>query len=197
MREMWLSKKQKREIVNYAMKLYRSQDYGHGINHLRRTVRLAQVIAKKEGADMEITTFGAILHQFHDPAQVEGFLRSIGVRTDVSRRLVHCVESIDRKGVKHVRTIEAKIVFDADKLQVLGPLGLVRQLTFKVCANGGNYEEGIAEFESYQADIIKNYLQTRTARRMVRGALDLTKYFLNSYRDWFSIGQRAKIPYLD
>lgn len=72
-----LTKNQIKKIKEFALKYYKTLDETHGLEHAKRTVKLAEYLAKKEGADLQIVRLGALLHQFHKERVkiVEKFLR--------------------------------------------------------------------------------------------------------------------------
>ena len=65
---MWdLTDEQIRKIKGFTLEFYSRKNYLHDIRHGERTVKIAELIAKKEGGmDLEIVRLGALIHQFHD-----------------------------------------------------------------------------------------------------------------------------------
>lgn len=162
---MKLSKKQIKQIKTFALKFYKKQDFVHNVEHGYRTVKLAEFLAKKEKADIQLCRVGALLHQFHDDAKlVEKFLRKINVDKVSIEQILDCVRHSARRTVHKAKSLEARIVFDADKLQVLGPLGIYRQFIYlsKVKKSDLNRAKKIQE------DVYNNYLQTRTAKKLAK-----------------------------
>ncbi|HII29596.1 hypothetical protein COT48_05895 [Candidatus Woesearchaeota archaeon CG08_land_8_20_14_0_20_47_9] len=77
---MSLSNEDARKIEQFALKYYRSLDKLHNESHARRTVKLAEFIARNEGGNLQLVKLGALLHQFHDHEEIlAGFLKKLGM----------------------------------------------------------------------------------------------------------------------
>ena len=123
---------------------YPKRDWAHGRSHIERVVRTAVEIGKREGADLEIIELSAILHDIfaneEKRSSVEGFrheieaskearniLKTLGLADRTVDAVCHCIESHrKRTGRIQPQTIEAKCLFDADKLDCIGAIGIVR-----------------------------------------------------------------------
>ena len=83
---------------------------------------------QKENANLEIVKLGAMIHQFHDNLdELQNFFNKIDLKLDITKKLVECAKFRPFKDTRKKKvSLEAKIVFDADTLQVLGPLGIIR-----------------------------------------------------------------------
>jgi len=123
-----LTDKQKKELERICYKHYKGLNPTHNIWHLKETSRLAVLIAKKEKANIEICKYGAMLHQFHDGSKVEHILERLAVDNITRKQLVHVVYCASSRTINQAKTKEAKIVNDADKLQCLGGIGIMRQV---------------------------------------------------------------------
>lgn len=163
----------KQKIESYAKDHYESLDQTHGIEHLKRTLKLAEYIAGKEGADKEIVRFGAMLHQIHDAEEVQEFLEKIKVDQKETEKIVRCVYCSDIENIEDAESVEAKVVYDADKLQVVGPFGLVREIACDTGERGKSFREAVQHtreieqrcFETIQTETGKKLAQTH--RRML------------------------------
>lgn len=114
-------------------------DPAHGWEHIRRVYDLAMRIAEQEGADGFVTGMAALLHDLgrlsHEQGQHHADLSEIVARELLSRRKVTLErqEAILHAIVAHSfslgvqpRTLEACIVRDADRLDGLGAIGIMR-----------------------------------------------------------------------
>lgn len=122
-------------------------DSAHDAEHIYRVLKSARKIAKTEsGVDMDVLITACLLHdigrpeQFKDPAvchaqagaiKAEAFLRELGFDEDFTEKVCHCIRTHRFSNRVTPETIEAKILFDADKLDVVGPLGIARTLQFQ------------------------------------------------------------------
>ena len=121
-------------------------DGAHDFEHVRRVVTLARRIAREEpSADMDVVITAAILHDIGRPAQVKDptldhaqvgagmayeYLKSEGRTEQFCAHVRDCIRCHRYRTGDPPATIEAKILFDADKLDVCGAMGIARTLIF-------------------------------------------------------------------
>jgi uncharacterized protein len=103
-------------------------------------------IGKKENANLEILKYAAVLHDIGRSDQdksngklchaergakiAKKMLEKYKVDNDKIEKIVHCIESHRFRGKKIPRSIEAKVLFDADKLDSIGAVGIGRAFLF-------------------------------------------------------------------
>ncbi len=106
-----------------------------GNNHLLRVVKIAKFIAKKTHANLFITLAGAYLHDTALPSGndydyeknkkiAKDLLKSFHLTKVELEAIAECVAS--HEGTVKPKSLEAQIVHDADVLEKLGPLGIIR-----------------------------------------------------------------------
>lgn len=118
----------------------------HDWEHTLRVYGLAVHIAKKEKADMDVVRLAAILHDIArsiedssngrvDHAR-QGALMAMKilmknkVPLEKTANIIHCIASHRFRGKLKPRTKEAKCLFDADKLDSIGAVGIGRAFLF-------------------------------------------------------------------
>lgn len=177
--------KQVEAIRAFALRKYSELDYTHGENHAERTVRLAEYIAIREGADVNICKLAALLHQYHpeEARKVDEFLKKIGLKENLRGRIVHCIETVSRSTIHRAKTLEAKIVFDADKLQIIGPFGIIRQVVYFIQNEGDNFHSALEKTKKIQIDVY-NLLQTDTAKKLAAKPHRLALEFFRVFEQW-------------
>jgi len=179
-----LTKNQIKKIRNFALKYYKTLDETHGIEHANRTVKLAEYLAKKEGANLQIVRSGALLHQFHNGRIVEKFLRRLKINKEIIKALVHCAEcswsKILHKGAK---TLEAKVVYDADKLQVVGPFGIIREISCNVGPRNLKFRKALRRARMIEQKVIAT-LQTKTAKNLAKKPHQFILKFWKIFDKW-------------
>jgi uncharacterized protein len=132
------------KVWEIADSYYRKHDWAHGRSHIERVLRMAKEIGKQEGADLEIVELAAILHDIFENREassntggfrheIEGskesrkILTKLGLADATIDAVCHCIESHrKRSGKIEPQTIEAKCLFDADKLDCIGAIGIIR-----------------------------------------------------------------------
>lgn len=182
---MQLTDRQIALIEDFALKKYRSLDDTHGVDHCEKTVSLACHIARHEGASELIAKLGALLHQFHPEraAQVDEFLISIDIPQRVREEIIHCVKCVEPTTIHTARTIEAKVVFDADKLQTLGPYGLVREVVYRTRKKDIDFRVAFREAEELQKQMA-SLLQTATGKSLYERMRDLSNSVFRTIEEW-------------
>ncbi len=186
---MPLSPHQIRLIESFSADMYQKLDSTHGLKHGQRTARLAMYLAQIELADEEICRLGALLHQFHSNGAetVDTFLREIDVDEEVRWNLVHCVECIDPETIGKAETIEAKVVFDADKLQTLGPYGLVREVAYRTGHLGVDFSTALVQTRELQAKM-HGLIQTTAGRELADLIFEPMNLIFSLVLDWDKLG---------
>ena len=121
-------------------------DSAHDREHVYRVLYTALDIAREEeNVDMDVLIAACLLHdvgrqeQFADPglchAQVGArkaydFLLENGFDEDFALRVRHCILAHRFRKSNPPESVEAKILFDADKLDVTGAIGIARTLMY-------------------------------------------------------------------
>ena len=182
---MKLNKKQIKQIERFAFDYYKKQDSQHNLNHAYKTMKLAIHIARKEKANIMIAKYGALLHQFHPERKklVEHFLRRIDIDKNIIKQLVHCVECTDRKTIYKAKTLEAKVVFDADKLQAIGPLGVIRNTLYVIEYYKMSFDDAI-KYGKWGDKSCFILLQTKTAKKLAKEPHELAMKFYKILDKW-------------
>lgn len=146
----------------------------HDFDHTLRVRANARQLAGEEGGDLFIIECAALLHdigrnaEFADQGQschaVVGaekspdILRTVGLDDEtIIARITACVESHryrDRNHGSTRKSIEEKIIFDADKLDAMGAIGIGRAFHFagRIGARVHNAEKEALQGESYSKE---------------------------------------------
>ena len=171
-------------VVARAADAYPDEDETHGIEHLDRTLALAAHLTAAEGADPEVVELGAALHQLHDGDAAAAVLREFGADEELIGAVVHCVEASDL-GVE-AETTEAAVVFDADKLQVVGPFGIVREIACDVGARGKSFRAAVEHTREIERRCYEA-LCTETGRAIGRRHHELLDEFWAAFEELDSV----------
>jgi uncharacterized protein len=190
-----VSRSQLSDIREFVRKRAEGLDYNHDFGHVERTVRLAKILAKKEGADMDVCVVAAWLHDVGKAKneEVHGdigsrmakpFLERLGFESEFIEKVCHAIECHDSASVQNARTIEAKVVFDADKLQAIGPFGFAREFSHYTVFKGKNPREAFEIVKKAEKKRFKKRLQTDTAKELARKPFGLMLEFYKLYEKW-------------
>jgi uncharacterized protein len=193
-----------------ARQWYPQNDLVHGYEHVVRVYRMVEYLARQEGADLEIVRAAALLHDVQDEHLGESkrqehqqsaadFARQVLEEESWAMEMIeavqHCIRAHRfRDDRENPRTLEAQILFDADKLDAIGAIGVARAIGFAIQAGQPEYAHPSEQFLRtgqleagelhsayheyiYKLRKLKDRLYTPTARRIAAGRHRLMEDF--------------------
>jgi uncharacterized protein len=142
-------------------------DVAYDISHIKRVVKTAKEIALKENADLNIVIPACWLHdcvnvdknskdrnlgsKFSADKAIE-FLTSINYPKEYLEAIHHAIHSHSYSANIETKTLEAKVVQDADRIDALGALGLSRCLMYSASKNRPLYDKNDPFAENRELD---------------------------------------------
>ena len=148
--------------IEQARPWYAGSDAVHAFDHVERVYHMAERLAVPEGADLEIVRAAALLHDTgettpgaeerasHHFAAADFAAQVLGEEGWPSERIAavqHCIRAHRfRDNREPPATIEAKCLFDADKLDVLGAIGVARAVAYATLAGQPVFARPSAHF---------------------------------------------------
>jgi len=133
--------------IEEARDYYPADDAVHGFSHILRVYRLCERIGKQEKADLTILRAAALLHDVEGDVDVredhhlaaarfaEKTLIKEGWEDEAISAVVHCIRAHRfRDDSDKPLTIEAQVLFDADKIDAIGAVGVARAVAYAVRA---------------------------------------------------------------
>jgi len=134
------------QIKEEAKNIFSGAKSSHNWEHTERVYNLCIHLGKREEVDMEILQLAAILHDIGRDCQdksngkichaekgailTKELLEKYNLEKKKIDRIVHCVESHRFRNNKIPQSKEAKILYDADKLDAIGATGIGRAFLF-------------------------------------------------------------------
>ncbi len=131
-----------------AQQFYETADSVHNFDHVLRVLRLAEHIGRVEGADLEIVQAAALLHDVgRETAEATGLDHAVfaaaRAREILSEQPATVVQAVTHAIAAHrfrtspqPATLEAQVLFDADKIDAIGAVGVARAFAY-----GGAHEQ--------------------------------------------------------
>jgi uncharacterized protein len=185
--------------VEQARAFYSGEDAVHDFEHVLRVYSMCMRLGKEEGADLEILQAAALLHdsrgaepggagraEHHIASAVFAgeVLGEEGWPVDRIKAVQHAIRAHRYRGKEDLpETIEAKVLFDSDKLDVIGAIGTARTIAYSVLAGEPMYARPSEQFRTtgkeaqgephssyheylFKLQKVKNRLFTDSARRI-------------------------------
>lgn len=132
----------------YSKKIFENDSTGHDFDHTLRVYKLSLKISKEEGGDSFLISLLALLHDVDDYKlfKEEGLKLNNakkflcdngGVNNNVREIILNEISLLSFKGndSEPCKTIEGKIVQDADRIDALGAIGIARAFMY-----GGSHQ---------------------------------------------------------
>ena len=209
-------------IENYMQSCMK--DSAHDKEHVYRVLYNALEIAKtEENVDYDILIAACLLHdigrkeQFENPELCHAtvgsekayqFLLEQGFATEYCEQVKHCIQTHRYRKSNPPACLEAKILFDADKLDVAGAIGIARTLVYKgtvgellysVLSNGevsnGENDSTPSFFQEYKYKLEKLYDNFYTqrggelAKKRQQAAIQFYNHMYEEVKDSYGNGK--------
>lgn len=211
-----------KKIKEFAEKcLAKDNCSAHNMDHVMRVYNLAMKLADKKKVDLEVIKIAVLMHDIGGIKErnditgktdhaLEGakmakrFLKKMGYSKDKINHIAQCIISHRYRTENKPQTLEAKIVFEADKLETVGAIGLARAFVWvgknsahiykKVNINKymkenlcGKKNGRIQDMSKHSPQInwetkdkyIVDYLYTDKAKKIAKKRMDFSKRFFN------------------
>ena len=146
------------DIEGEAKKFFKGSSGCHDWTHIKRVRNLSLNIGKEERADLYILEVAALLHDVGRKEEMESkglfchaeksaeiakeILARYNLDRNILENIIHCIQTHRFRKGDAPKTIEAKVLFDADKLDSLGAIGVARNFLFAGRAGSGNLYTG-------------------------------------------------------
>lgn len=145
-----------------VLEMFKDECSGHGIDHLKRTLRNAMYIQSKEGGDEVIIGISAYLHDIHRLLQnkynkyvspedsievVKYILSKINLSKNQVNKICYCIENHEKYNWNNnnVDDLNTLILQDADNLDAIGAIGIARAFAYGSANGIPIYSENIEE----------------------------------------------------
>ncbi|MBA2520571.1 MAG: HD domain-containing protein [Chloroflexia bacterium] len=190
---------------------------GHDWWHVDRVRRLARRLAAAEAADPFVVELAVLLHdvadwKFHEgdgevgPRQAREWLAGLAVEPRVIDHVTEIVGGLSFKGARvprPMRTIEGRVVQDADRLDAIGAIGVARAFAYGGWKGQPIFDPGLAPILHDSAAaywsgttstvthfdekllLLKDLMNTDTARRLAEERHRFLEMFLARFHaEW-------------
>lgn len=189
-----------RALVNAARDYFDGQDPAHDWQHNLRVIAMCERIGREEGAEMTVLRLAALLHDIGRAEErrtgechaeisarlAEGLLREEGLDDHQIARVQRAILAHRFRKDLPPSTLEEKILFDADKLDSIGAIGVARAFVFSgvigqpIQAEEPGQHTPAKEYE-WKLCRIKDRLFTKTARQI---AEERHRFMAQFFEQW-------------
>jgi|SRR5680860_431386 len=169
-----ITKKIINQIEEEAKKYFINASGCHDWTHVERVRSLALKLGKKEGANLQILEIASLLHDIGRKQEMkskgrfchaetgekeaEKILKKYKLNNQIVENILHCILTHRYRNNNIPKTIEAKVLFDADKIDSIGAVGIARNFLF--AGNSGSNKLYTGN-EQYLVKSVKNYSYTK------------------------------------
>lgn len=165
MQDEWIQ-----ELSRQCEFLFRESKGSHDWEHTLRVCRLCRKIGIAEGADMQVLYSAALLHDIGRCHQDQSagavchaekgaqmavdLIQPLPLTPIQKDNILHCVRTHRYRGANRPETLEACVLFDADKLDAIGAIGVARAYLFagEVGARLHNPDNNISDTRPYSRE---------------------------------------------
>ena len=128
--------------IEFVKCFFEKECSGHDYFHTLRVVKLAEQIAQEENANQDIVVLAALLHDVDDiklspethakKENARKFLSENNLDDRTIELICNIISEVSYKGTESLpsKTLEGRIVQDADRLDAIGAIGIARAFAY-------------------------------------------------------------------
>lgn len=202
---------------NYVRQKLEGEGSGHDWWHIHRVRNTALKLGQEENADLFVVELAALLHDIADhkfhggdeeigPATAREWLSNLNTAESVTSHVCEIIRDVSFKGAEvetPMKTIEGKVVQDADRLDAIGAIGIARAFAYgghkgRELHNPNIQPESLDSFDSYKKStgptinhfyeklfLLKNRMNTASGRKLAKERHKFMKEFVDRFlKEW-------------
>lgn len=189
-----MTDKQLDEIKIFAESYYIKLDQFHNKRHADLTWKYALRLAKHyPETDLEVLEIACLLHDIgrvygdkdhsHKSAElVKPFLEKIGAPQGKIDAIIHAIDVHNVKDIHEAKSIEAKLLFDADKIQQMSVYGFMRACFYMVVLDKMDFLKAVGDrYEKIRE--LWPHIQTPETRKMLEPQIEKVAQIVNDFEE--------------
>ena len=203
-----------KQVSDYVQQKLENEGSGHDWYHIERVLQHARTIAKEENANLFICEAAALVHDLADDkiasTEADGLNEVEELLSEVSdsdrEHIIEIISTISFKGGNRppVKTLEAQVVQDADRLDAIGAIGIARTFVYagskgeliydpaikpreKLTTNSYRNEQSTAINHFYEKLLnLRDLMNTDTGKVLANQRHQFMESFLSQFNDeWY------------
>lgn len=209
------------QAQRFARSVHEQDASGHDWWHVQRVTRIARLLAYLEGANPYICELSAYLHDVADEKlneskeagyeRVQKWLNQAGVEASDQENVLEIISTMSFSGGTGsvMRTLEGRIVQDADRLDAIGAIGIARTFAYSGWKGQSMYDPYISlrehmtreEYRKGKSTAINHFhekllklkdkMNTESARLLADGKHQSLELFLQLFDKEWAMGNEA------
>ena len=201
--------------IGFVQWFFEEECSGHDYFHTLRVVKLAKQIAQEENANQDIVVLAALLHDVDDiklspethakKENARKFLSENNLDDRTIELICNIISEVSYKGTESLpsKTLEGRIVQDADRLDAIGAIGIARAFAYggsrnRVMHNPDEKPHLNMNEQEYRNHVsttinhfyeklfnLKNLMNTETAKKIALSREEYMKEFIERFlEEW-------------
>lgn len=193
-----MDKHQLDQIIQFVKPYYHDKKMGkfHDWRHILMVLRAAEALADDRKdlniyllkASCYIHDIGRVIDDDTHPLQsikiVTPFLQQIGIS---NQGILTIADAVLNHGIENIfksKTKEAKVLFDADKLQIISIYGFMRVWAWLVEERNMDIDKAIVFLHKYVHAVKDKYLQTDLAKKIAKIEIQKIDSLVADWKNW-------------
>lgn len=186
------------QAVKEALQKRPDGSLAHQWDHIERVYDISMEIAEtyKDSINLEVLQLAALLHdvgetcankEYHQKVSAliaSQLLSDTGYSADIIEKVCTIImEHSSENDLErfHPSSLESKILFDADKIDAVGAVGITRALI--LCGQQGKSSEECLRWYQNKIRKVLPFIQTKEGHNLLKKRLGFVKHFLTKYRE--------------
>jgi len=168
------------------------EEYVATYDHVERVLNLSRKISEAEGGNIKAIEMAAILHDIGVPKDkprhyevgakfVRELLPKFNVPEEIIELAANAVLTHSRYGGPEPKTVEDKILYDADVIDSSGAIGILRAVLREFLA--GKYRGNPIDFIPVLEKILRVKAKTETGKKILEKRNKFVKLFLDTLKE--------------
>lgn len=191
-----MTKTQLQQIKDFCQPLYAKTGRYHAWDHIELVKKWALHLAGQyPEVNREVLEAACYVHDIGRTKQDDGhpeisaemitpLLIKINLDQAESQLLLEAVACHDKSKIRSATSIEAKLLFDADKLQINSMYGFLRCAFWLAEERQMEMSQALHFLYTYVVDLNENFMQTPEGKKVAEAEFPLIKKMMAQFDDW-------------